>query len=216
MDCDAIVPAYNEARTVGDVVRVLRACPGLARVLVVDDGSTDATAEVARAAGAEVLSLAPNRGKGGAMRAGLEATRAPLVFFCDADLVGLDPAHVAALLAPVAAGSCRMAVGLRDYGTPWNELQRALPLISGERCLERAVAERVPPEFWQGFRTEVALDVAAGAAICTVPLTGLSIVPKWAKGGDPRAGFTRAISMVGEILVALRDAQTVIHSLPAP
>ena len=64
----AIVPAHNEAPRVGPVVAGLVA-QGLT-VLVVDDGSADTTAEVAAAAGAQVLSLRPNRGKGAALKAG--------------------------------------------------------------------------------------------------------------------------------------------------
>ncbi|MBL9127935.1 MAG: glycosyltransferase, partial [Verrucomicrobiales bacterium] len=67
--CVAILPAWNEAPTLGDVVAGLRG--RVERVLVVDDGSTDATAARAREAGAEVLSLGTNRGKGAALRAGL-------------------------------------------------------------------------------------------------------------------------------------------------
>jgi glycosyltransferase involved in cell wall biosynthesis len=65
----ALIPAFNEAGTIAEVIAGL---PGLVRhVLVVDDGSTDATAAQAREAGADVLSLATNRGKGAAVRAGL-------------------------------------------------------------------------------------------------------------------------------------------------
>jgi glycosyltransferase involved in cell wall biosynthesis len=65
----ALVPAYGAEKTVGAVVRGLREhCP----VLVVDDGSNDGTGEAARLAGAEVLRLSPNGGKGTALRAGLE------------------------------------------------------------------------------------------------------------------------------------------------
>ena len=65
----AIVPAFNEAPSVGQVVTSLRAL-GLP-VIVVDDGSTDTTARVARAAGATVISLPTNLGVGGALRAGI-------------------------------------------------------------------------------------------------------------------------------------------------
>ena len=82
----ALVPAYQAEPTVGDVVRgVLR---HVSRVVVVDDGSTDATRNEAEHAGAEVLRLPANRGKGGALRAGLEVVLAgdpTHVVFVDAD-----------------------------------------------------------------------------------------------------------------------------------
>ncbi len=65
-----VVPAWNEAASVGAVVRDIRTHAPHARVLVVDDGSTDRTAEIARAAGASVVRLPINLGVGGAMRAG--------------------------------------------------------------------------------------------------------------------------------------------------
>ena len=68
----AVVPAYNEAATVAGVVADLAAKAPFADVLVVDDGSTDATATAAREAGAEVLELPFNLGIGGAVQAGFK------------------------------------------------------------------------------------------------------------------------------------------------
>ena len=65
----AVIPAFNEEKHIGDVVRRTRA--KLDHVLVVDDGSTDKTAERAREAGGEVLVHSPNRGKGEAIKTGL-------------------------------------------------------------------------------------------------------------------------------------------------
>ncbi|MEA5456023.1 glycosyltransferase family 2 protein [Sinomonas sp. JGH33] len=67
-----IMPAWNESETVGTTVREVLAQPGPYDVLVVNDGSTDATAKVARDAGATVLDLPYNLGVGGAMRAGFK------------------------------------------------------------------------------------------------------------------------------------------------
>ena len=69
MNAVAIVPAFNEARSIADVVTGLHGI--VSHVLIVDDGSTDQTAARARAAGAEVLSRGTNTGKGSAVRAGL-------------------------------------------------------------------------------------------------------------------------------------------------
>jgi glycosyltransferase involved in cell wall biosynthesis len=72
-DCAALIPCFNEAPGVGEVVRTVR--EHLPTVLVVDDGSTDATAAAARVAHAEVVRHAVNRGKGAALRVGFQHLR---------------------------------------------------------------------------------------------------------------------------------------------
>lgn len=126
----AVVPAHDEAPRVTGVVRPLVA-QGLP-VLVVDDGSSDATGEVARAAGACVLSLQPNLGKGGALKAGFrvalgvqkaEETPDPAlppgmswdaVLTLDADGQH-DPAEVPTFLEVWRGGGVDLVVGARDY-----------------------------------------------------------------------------------------------------
>lgn len=71
--CAAIIPCFNEANRIGETVA--RAGQHLATVIVVDDGSTDATAALARQAGAQVLSLPKNSGKGAALRRGWQQAR---------------------------------------------------------------------------------------------------------------------------------------------
>lgn len=100
----ALIPAYQAEATVGDVVRGLSG--SVARVLVVDDGSVDATAAEAERAGAEVLRLPSNGGKGTAIRAGLGrilAGEATHVAFVDADGQH-DPADLPGLLEAAGRG----------------------------------------------------------------------------------------------------------------
>jgi polyprenyl-phospho-N-acetylgalactosaminyl synthase len=100
----ALVPAYGAEATVGDVVRGIRR--HVPRVLVVDDGSSDRTGERAKAAGAEVLRLEENGGKGTALRAGLArvlASDATHVALVDADGQH-DPADLPGLLAAAREG----------------------------------------------------------------------------------------------------------------
>lgn len=112
----ALVAAYERADTVGDTVAALRGVTGdrsvVDEVVVVDDGSTDGTAASAAAAGARVVRLAGNVGKGGAVAAGIEATpEAGIYLLVDADL-GTSAAAATALLAPVLDGTADMVIGV--------------------------------------------------------------------------------------------------------
>ena len=115
----AIVPAYNEAASVGRVIDEIRAAQPGFEIVVVDDGSRDGTAEVARAHGAQVVSLPFNLGIGGAVQTGYRYARAhgfELAVQVDADGQH-DPAELAALIRPVLAGEADFAVGSRFAGT---------------------------------------------------------------------------------------------------
>jgi glycosyltransferase involved in cell wall biosynthesis len=112
----AVIPAYNEERCIGSVV--LRARALVDAVLVVDDGSTDATAQVAAAGGAAVVRHDRNRGKGAALNTGLRAARElgpEAIVLLDADGQHL-PCELPAVLAPVLAGEADIAVGSRYIG----------------------------------------------------------------------------------------------------
>ena len=82
MGVAAVIPAYNEEKTVADVVRVVVASPLVNRVLVVSDGSVDNTATMARAAGAEVIELPENRGKGAALKVGIDSSTEEILCCC--------------------------------------------------------------------------------------------------------------------------------------
>ena len=111
----ALIPAYNEAATIGRVVAGARA--HVAQVLVVDDGSTDATGAVAAAAGADVLRLDRNSGKGTAIRAGLSRVLrgdATHVLFMDGDLQH-RPQEIPGLVSEAAASGAAMVIGERVF-----------------------------------------------------------------------------------------------------
>jgi glycosyltransferase involved in cell wall biosynthesis len=114
----AIVPAMNEERNIGRVLDELHAFdPGL-DVVVVSDGSVDATAEVAREHGARVVSLPFNLGIGGAVQTGFRFAHEngyELVVRCDGDGQH-DPAELPKVLAPVLADEADIAVGSRFAG----------------------------------------------------------------------------------------------------
>lgn len=112
----AVVPAYNEERFIGSVI--LRAQKLVDKIIVVDDGSTDATAEIAQAAGAVVMQHEQNRGKGVALNTGFQYARqlAPeLVITFDADGQHV-PEEIGRLSAPILNGSADIVVGSRYLG----------------------------------------------------------------------------------------------------
>jgi len=104
MNAAALIPAFNEAGSIADVVAGVRAA--VSHVIVVDDGSTDGTAERARAAGAEVMAHAVNRGKGEAVRTGLARITAggfTHVLLLDGDMQHLPAEATRAFPAPAKA-----------------------------------------------------------------------------------------------------------------
>lgn len=159
------LPAYNEAATVADVVaRAPQQVAGRrVEVVVVDDGSTDATAVRAQGAGADVVALGRNCGLGAAVREGLATgvqRGAAAVAFCDAD-GEYDPAELEDLVAPILAGDADYVVGTRFGG----DIERMLPHRRlGNRVLTallRAVSRQRLTDGQSGYR---ALSAAAAAA----------------------------------------------------
>ena len=170
-----VIPAYGEEDRIGDTVRAVRdeladvAAGGGLEIIVVDDGSADATADAASAAGADqVVSLPANRGKGAAVRAGVQASRGAVVAFTDADLA-YHPEHLRQLLHTVEAG-WDVAIGNRRH--PASEVARASGLRAfGSRVVNRmsaAVLLAAPLDTQcglKGFRGDVARDLFGRARV---------------------------------------------------
>ena len=115
MHAAAVIPAFNEAASIAAVVNGVR--NAVAQVIVVDDGSSDATADEARRAGAEVLVHSSNRGKGHAVRTGLARVLAESfthVLLLDADLQHL-PEEASALLAKAESSGAEIVLGERRF-----------------------------------------------------------------------------------------------------
>lgn len=186
----AIVPAFNEARTIAAVVH--GALAHVTRVMVVDDGSTDGTGDAAAAAGAEVMRLDRNGGKGTAIRAGLSQVlqgEATHVLFMDGDLQH-RPQEIPALLAEAGTTGAAMVIGervfVRDQMPParyWANVIGSWALAtlmgvdltdtqSGFRVVRTDILRQVPLEATgYEFETELVVKLARrGARIARVPI----------------------------------------------
>jgi LmbE family N-acetylglucosaminyl deacetylase len=134
MTVSCVIAAYNEERTLACVIEAVRRVPEIAEIVVVSDGSTDGTADVARRAGADVVVRLPkNLGKGGAVMAGARRASHPVLLLIDADLEHLKPSEISGLIRPVLSGGFAMSLGVLDGDL----LQNVLPILSGIRALRK-------------------------------------------------------------------------------
>ncbi|MBR8742252.1 glycosyltransferase [Nocardiopsis sp. MG754419] len=183
-----VIPAKDEAERIGATVAAARGLPGVDLVVVVDDGSTDATVRLALDAGARVFRHGRNRGKGAAMETGAEGirlveeheaaegtVRAPRhLLFLDADLAGTAKG-AAPLVTPVLKGTADMTVALfpatrlRLGGSGFvvrlarEGVRKATGWepeqpLNGQRCLSRAAFEAARP-LAPGFGVETGLSI---------------------------------------------------------
>lgn len=190
MNLLAVIPAYNEAATIADVVR--RAHGHVPHVVVVDDGSSDNTGDVARQAGATIVRHPCNRGKGAAILTGLQClkdSRFDGAIFLDADGQH-DPAEIPQFCAAAQASDVGIIIGNRmthTTGMPWLRLwtnrvtsfitsQLAGQTIPDSQCGYRLIHRRVLPVLrlsTKHFETETEILIQTGRAglrIVSVPI----------------------------------------------
>ncbi|MGI6318531.1 MAG: glycosyltransferase family 2 protein [Firmicutes bacterium] len=203
MESIAIIPAYNEEKTIGHVLAVLKNTPLINKIIVVSDGSTDNTVQVAKSYEVEVIELTENRGKGGALKAGLDNNKADVVLFLDADLIGLTPKHVHSLLEPVINDQADMTIGIFDKGRIATDLaQKMAPYLSGQRALKFPLLEQISDLDVARFGVELALNrfmETSGIRVQEVLLHDMSHVMKEEKFGVWK-GMAARMKMYWEII----------------
>ena len=109
-----IICAFNEEKRIGVVLTALKNHPNIDEVIVVDDGSTDKTKEVAGSfAFVKLVSHAKNKGKSSAMAIGIEMARNSVLMFLDADIINITPGDITELAKPVLDGVADVSMSLR-------------------------------------------------------------------------------------------------------
>lgn len=210
MKVAAVIPAYNEESRIRPVLEAVTRAKLPAEVIVVNDGSTDRTAEVAaQVEGVRVLNLPKNRGKGAAMAAGVKATNADVIVFIDADLAGLRPSHVDDIVRPVING-CDMCVGVFRRGKFWSDAAQVIaPYISGQRAVRRDLIDQISWLEECRLGAEVTINTVArkrNMRIRRVVLNGVTHAAKERKFGFAKGTAQRAkmYAEIGKAMVKTR------------
>ncbi len=208
MEVTAIIPALNEEERIANVLDAVKKSGLVDRIIVVDDGSGDRTAEVAEEMDVEVIRNDKNIGKGGALCKGLKNCTSDVILFVDADLCGLEPKDIDALLRPVISDKYDMSVGIFSNGRLTTDLaQRVAPFLSGQRAIKRNILNDISGLEISRYGAEVAINRYVKknrVRIKEVILEHVSHVMKEEKMGLIR-GFAERLKMYWDIVKALKD-----------
>jgi glycosyltransferase involved in cell wall biosynthesis len=222
MEILVIIPAYNEADSIGEVISRVRTSALEADIVVVDDGSTDATATIAQKAGAFVVSLPSNLGIGGAMQTGyIFAAELGYDIAVQVDGDGQhNPAEIIEIVVPLLAGQADVVIGSRyiedrGYITPFLRRmgifvlasivsliihQRVTDATSGFRAVNRRVIEFCAREYPRDYPEpeSVVLFRRAGFRVREIPVT---MNPRY--GGQSSITPMRSFYYMVKVLLAI-------------
>ncbi|MGI6147817.1 MAG: glycosyltransferase family 2 protein [Limnochordia bacterium] len=174
-----LIPAHNEAGLIGATVGAAREIPGVSQVIVINDGSTDNTAAIAAGAGAVVVDMPCNAGKGAALTAGWQHAPADVYLLLDGDL-GRTAYFGRLLLEPIVMGSADMTIARFQARQAWRGGRMGFGLVrrfavwvvkryggvelssplSGQRAVRAEVVQQAGG-FAEGFGVEISLTLHA-------------------------------------------------------
>lgn len=155
---DAIIPVYNESKKILGVVSALIDSPMINNIIVVDDASTDDTADlVSHLPRVVMIKNTHNVGKGGSVSKAVKLVTTNKVFICDGDLNNFTSEICEKIILALDTHSAGMSVGLRDYGF-FNWVQFGFP-ISGERAMLTAMLKKcAESHHFSKFNLEIVMN----------------------------------------------------------
>jgi glycosyltransferase involved in cell wall biosynthesis len=183
-----VIAAYNEEKRVGAVLDAVSSCSDISEVIVVDDGSTDATRAIVQGYGSvRLVSYAGNKGKSFAIATGIQQAQGDVILLLDADLVGLNHDVIRSLINPVIHDEVDVVMSLRDHSILFYRLIR-LDFITGERVFRKSIFEQVLSEMKElpSYGLEVFMNqlvILKSATVRVIRMSGVESPRKIVKLG---------------------------------
>ena len=197
------MPAFNESRCIARAIRTLQPSSIIGEIIVVDDGSTDRTTDIARERGARVITLPKNMGKGHAMDIGVAHAKHEIILFCDADMCGFSPERLSEFILPVHSGTIDMVIGMRPIASYLRHIFPFITQLSGFRAMQKKRWSEIPNQFTAGYQIELAMNFVARRNVWHIQYTdvlGLTHSVKESKFGLLNGLIARA-RMIGDIFL---------------
>ena len=183
-----IIPAYNEASRIRNVLGAVVGHPLLSEIIVVDDGSKDGTKDVVSSVGGvKLIAKEKNAGKSLALYTGIKESLGEYLMFIDSDLVGLTADNITALIEPIVSAQADVSISLRrNTPPPWRWI--GLDYISGERVLPKQMMlqhlEEIPKLRRFGFEVFLnSIIISKKYRIKVVPWINVDSPYKYKKDG---------------------------------
>lgn len=184
----AIVPVFDEEKTIAGVITALLDSPRLDEVIVVNDGSSDSSPEIIKSFEPRIkfINLHQNQGKGFALAKGIRKAKGEIITFWDADLIGISDQHIESLLRPILEKEADVVLGYRVVGqnftSPFKE-------VTGQRAYYRKdLLPHVSKFKHSRFGVEVYLNNAfKDRRIVRIPWRGLGSLMKYQKFNPQKA-----------------------------
>ncbi|GAB6098610.1 hypothetical protein JCM16358_04890 [Halanaerocella petrolearia] len=195
MDIALVIPAYNEEERIKNVIEVAQASDIFSEIVVVSDGSTDNTVQVALECCVQTIALPVNQGKGAAMYNGVENTDSEVIVFFDADLINLKVKHIERLVKPIIEDYIDMSCGVFQSGRDSTDMHHKItPWLTGQRAVKREVIESCTDLTESKYGAELSLTKQAvqnKLRVKKVTLNGLTHKTKEEKIGLVKGFFAR-------------------------
>lgn len=201
-----VIPAYNEEKNLGNVLKTLCNIDIIDEIIVVSDGSVDNTVAVAKSFNVKVIELKENQGKSNAVLTGVENTSADIILMLDADLIGLSKEHIEQLIRPIISENIDMTIGVFKNGRKATDLAQTIaPFLSGQRAIKRDVFDKLKDYNFKDYGIEIALTLMSqreNISVKEVYLTDVTHIMKEEKRGF-FLGFSLRMKMYWDIILFL-------------